>query len=96
MTDPDPPAEPAEDGPTGPPPEVHALFVQCPECRRARAANRRNARSGGAAVSGLPDLTLQPAAKWCPHYPEVWAPGFGPGSEPPEDSGWETRPDGPV
>ncbi|WP_256789876.1 hypothetical protein [Frankia sp. AvcI1] len=87
-------ADPPEDGPSGPAPEVRALFPSCNKCRRERAASLR--RRGAAAVSGLPGLTLQPTVTGCTHLPEVWAPGFGPGAEPPEGSGWETRPDGPV
>lgn len=89
-------SEPPEDGPTGPAPEVHALIPSCGPCRRARAQHLRRSARGSAAREDLPEVTLQPPVTRCPHIPAVWAPGFGPDAEPPEDSGWETRPDGPV
>ncbi len=70
---------------------VPMLRVRCNKCRRARAEYLRNQHKGGA---GLPRLGgFVPV---CTHYETVWAPGFGPDAEPPEGSGWETRPDGPV
>ncbi|ABD13242.1 hypothetical protein Francci3_3892 [Frankia casuarinae] len=68
-----------EEGPTGPQPEVHALFPSCGECRRARAEHLRRSARGARMRDGLPSLTLQPPVTRCPHIPDVWAPGFGPG-----------------
>ncbi|MCK9920629.1 hypothetical protein MXD61_01675 [Frankia sp. AgPm24] len=84
------------EGPTGPPPQVRALFPTCPRCRRERARTLRAARTGAAARRGLPRLTLHRPVLRCPHIPDVWAPGFGPGAEPPSGSGWPTRPAGPA
>jgi hypothetical protein len=83
-------------GPTGPAPEVPAIIPSCRECRRARAERLRRSARGSAATLGLPDLTLNRPVTRCTHIPTVWAPGYGPDGEPPEDSGWETHPDGPV
>lgn len=82
-----------EDPVPEPPTEQIVPFVRvrCNKCRRAVSREMENARKGGA---GLPRMGATLGI--CPHYKTVWAPGMGPGSEPPEDSGWETRPDGPV
>ncbi len=91
---PDPEPEPAgaADQPSAASEQVVPMLrVRCNKCRRARAQYLANQRKGGA---GLPRLGRPVPV--CPHYETVWAPGFGPDSEPPPDSGWETRPDGPV
>lgn len=64
-------------------------LVACKKCRRERGA--RLHRTGS--VEAIPESGT------CPHgepLRTVWADGHGPGSEPPEGSGYETRPDGPV
>jgi hypothetical protein len=70
---------------------VSAVRVRCNKCRRERAEYLANQRKGGL---GLPKV--ETPVPVCPHYETIWAPGYGPGSEPPEDSGWETRPEPPV
>lgn len=74
---------------------VTAVRPECQACRRERAQARSNAHKGGAGLAG-PLKGSRPAPGRCPHYPTVWAEGYGPGSEPPDSSAWETRPDGPV
>lgn len=99
MTDGHPPGadSPAgRDGPTGPAPQVRALLMTCNACRRARAATLQATRTGTATRPGLPRLTMQRPTLHCPHIPDVWAAGFGPGAPPPPGSGWDTRPNGPA
>lgn len=65
-------------------------LVACPKCRRARGAALAGARGPQPGRGGN---------GYCPHgKPDktVWADGYGPGSEPPDESAWETQPDGPV
>jgi threonine dehydrogenase-like Zn-dependent dehydrogenase len=80
-----------EPEPEGDPVVVPMLRVRCNQCRRARSRFLANQRKGGAGEPRLGGFVPV-----CTHYETVWAPGFGPGSEPPEDSGWEARPEGPV
>jgi hypothetical protein len=86
-TEPDQPEpEPTEDGASS---ErlVSMIRVRCNPCRRAWARAYANQRKGG---FGLPKM--ERPVPTCPHYKTVWAPGFGPGAEPPEDSGWDWTP----
>jgi len=75
---------------TGEPVVVPMLvLVACNRCRRER----------GAQLHATGSVEPIPESGTCPHgkaLRRIWAEGYGPGSEPPEDSGWETRPDGPA
>jgi hypothetical protein len=75
--------EVTDDPEQGPEPEeriVPFIRVRCNKCRRAVSREMDNARKGGA---GLP--RIERTIGICPHYKTVWAPGMGPGTEPPED-----------
>lgn len=65
---------------------VSMIRVRCNPCRRRVSREMENARKGGA---GLPRLDRSLGT--CPHYETVWAPGYGPDSEPPPGSGWGDR-----
>ncbi|WP_322759950.1 hypothetical protein [Frankia sp. Cr2] len=60
-------------------------LVACNKCRRRRGAQLH----ATGAVEPIPETGT------CPHgkpLRTVWAPGYGPGAEPPPESGWDTRP----
>ncbi|OHV42171.1 hypothetical protein BBK14_11150 [Parafrankia soli] len=60
-------------------------LVACNKCRRRRGAQLHATGS----VEPIPEHGT------CPHgkpLRKVWAPGHGPGSEPPEDSGYDRTP----
>jgi hypothetical protein len=66
---------------------VPFVRVRCNPCRRVVSREMENARKGG---FGLPKM--EKLVRVCPHYKTVWAPGEGPGSPPPEGSGWDRTP----
>jgi hypothetical protein len=68
---------------------VTAIRPECRECRRERAGRARSGIDRGWKGE-------RPGGERCPHLPTIWAPGFGPDSEPPPGSGWDTRPQPPV
>ncbi|WP_322770300.1 hypothetical protein [Frankia sp. Cr1] len=74
-----------DEAPAGETPVVPMLaLVACSKCRRRRGAQLRST----GAVEPIPETGT------CPHgkpLRKVWAPGHGPGSEPPAESGWDTR-----
>ncbi|WP_322753805.1 MULTISPECIES: hypothetical protein [unclassified Frankia] len=60
-------------------------LVACNKCRRQRGAQFHATGS----VEPVPEEGV------CPHgkpLRTVWAPGYGPGAEPPANPGWDTRP----
>ncbi|WP_322755793.1 MULTISPECIES: hypothetical protein [unclassified Frankia] len=76
----------ADDPTPGETPVVPMLaLVACNKCRRRRGAQLHATGS----VEPIPETGT------CPHgkpLRTIWAAGYGPGSEPPAGSGWDTRP----
>jgi hypothetical protein len=66
---------------------VPFIRLRCSACRRARGAYLTRATRGAAGIPAIGDFVPV-----CPHHRTIWAPGMGPGSEPPPPgSGWQDR-----